>query len=131
MLVEADVSRRMAAWGYTSAAKSANKAWLGSSKFEVVDGIHLRCFADLLKEWLMFIIVETFLNPGEPSSASYRVRPLPGQSYPPTMRVQCSRAMRYSAPLGARFRLWVNLVVPENNTSFLRHVNSDPWDLVP
>lgn len=78
----------------------------------------------------MFIIVETFLNPGEPSSAAYRVRPLPGQGHPPTMRVQCSRAMRHSAPLGARFRLWVSLVTPKDNAAFLRHVNSDPWERV-
>lgn len=78
----------------------------------------------------MFIVVETFLNSGEPSSASYRVRPVPGQGHPNTMRVQCSRAMRHSAPLGTKFRLWVKLVEPADNAPFLRHVNSDPWEVV-
>ena len=78
----------------------------------------------------MLIVVETFLNPGEPSSAIYRVRPLPGQGYSTGMRVQCSRAMRHSAPLGTHFRLWMSLIVPKDNAPFLRHGNSDRWEVV-
>jgi 5-methylcytosine-specific restriction endonuclease McrA len=47
MVGEADVSRRVATWGYTNAAASGSKAWLESSKFEVIDGTYLRCFADV------------------------------------------------------------------------------------
>ena len=75
----------------------------------------------------MFVIVETFLNPGEPSSAIYRVRPVPGQVFPPTMRVQCSRALRNAFPLGTTFRLPVELVENKTGTRFLREVGKDTW----
>lgn len=79
----------------------------------------------------MFVVCETFLNPGEPSSATYRVRPIPGQPFSTSMRVQCSRAMRHSVPLGTRLKLWVTLVEPAYNEPFLRHNNSDPWEILP
>jgi hypothetical protein len=47
IVVEADVSRRVATWGYTSAAASGSKAWLEPTKFEVIDGSYLRCFEDV------------------------------------------------------------------------------------
>lgn len=58
----------------------------------------------------MFVIVETFLNPGEPSDAQYRVRPVEEQPFPATMRVQCLRAMRQAFPIGSCFRLPAELV---------------------
>lgn len=78
----------------------------------------------------MHIIVETFLNPGERSNAVYRVRPIPGQVYNPSMRVQCSRAMRSAEPLGTKFRLWVELVTSDKMDPFLRHKQSDHWEVV-
>jgi hypothetical protein len=75
----------------------------------------------------MFVIVETFLNNGEPSSAKYRVRPLPGQGFDKCMRVQCSRAMRNSYPLGSKFRIPVDLVEPLHQKPFLREVGSADW----
>lgn len=79
----------------------------------------------------MFVIVETFLNPGEPSSAVRRVRPVPGQQFPVTMRVQCSRSERDAHPLGTRFRLFVTLVEKSGGEKFLRAVGSEPWEVVP
>jgi len=75
---------------------------------------------------IMFVIVETFLNPGEPSDAHYRVRPVEGQPFPATMRVQCSRAMRHAFPLGSRFRLPVQLVENKTGGKFLREVGNEP-----
>lgn len=75
----------------------------------------------------MFVIVETFLNPGEPSSAIYRVRPVQGQVFPPSMRVQCSRAMRHAFPLGSRFRLPIRLVERYDGTQFLSEVGRGSW----
>ena len=77
----------------------------------------------------MHVIVETFLNPGEPSNAAYRVRPVPGQAFPPSMRVQCSRAMRHAYPLGSRFRLPVQHKSREGGTPFLSEVGNASWDL--
>lgn len=78
----------------------------------------------------MQVIVETFLNPGEPSSAQYRVRPIPGQVFPITMRVQCSRAMRHAYPLMTKFRLSVIQVENKTGSKFLREVGSGPWQVV-
>ncbi len=75
----------------------------------------------------MFVIVETFLNPGEPSDAHYRVRPVEGQPFPTTMRVQCSRAMRQAFPLGSRFRLPVELVENKTGGKFLRETGKEKW----
>jgi hypothetical protein len=38
-----------------------------------------------------------------------RARPLPGQKYPPSMVVECSKKFRESNPVGAKFRLHVKL----------------------
>jgi hypothetical protein len=75
----------------------------------------------------MFVIVETFLNPGEPSNAVFRVRPVQGQAFPSSMRVQCSRAMRHDFPLGSKFRLPIRLVKPNDGTQFLSEVGLGSW----
>jgi hypothetical protein len=75
----------------------------------------------------MFVTVETFLNPGEPSDAQYRVRPIEGQVFPTSMRVQCSRALRKAFPLGTRFRLPVELVENKTGAKFLREVGKETW----
>jgi hypothetical protein len=75
----------------------------------------------------MFVIVETFLNPGEPSNAVYRVRPVNGQVFPSTMRVQCSRAMRQAFALGSKFRLPVEMVENKTGSKFLREVGKEAW----
>ena len=54
---------------------------------------------------VMHIVAETFLNPGEPSSASRRVRALPCQGIAADVRIECSRAMRSAYPLGQKFLL--------------------------
>lgn len=51
----------------------------------------------------MKIVIETFLNQGEPSSATRRVRPVEGQGLSTELRVECSKAMRNAFPLGKRF----------------------------
>jgi len=78
----------------------------------------------------MYIIVETFHNPGEPSSAKRRVRPLPGQGFSTELRVECSRTMRLSADVGSLFRLWVKLTDKEGGTPFLYSNPRDPWEQV-
>ncbi len=75
----------------------------------------------------MFVVVETFLNPGENSDAVYRVRPVAGQPYPVTMRVQCSRAMREAFPLGSKFRLPVEFVERCEGGQFLRELGRRSW----
>lgn len=75
----------------------------------------------------MLVIVETFLNPGEPSDAHYRARPIEGQAFPISMRVQCSRAMRKAFPLGSKFRFPVELVENKSGSQFLREIGKETW----
>lgn len=67
----------------------------------------------------MFIVVETFLNPGEPSSSTVRVRAVPGQGIAADVRVQCSRGMREEFRIGQRFLLEVNWCKPDAAKDFL------------
>lgn len=77
----------------------------------------------------MQIIVETFLNPGEPSSSKVRVRPIDGQ-FKETYRVWCSQAMRRSKPVGALFRVWVTRVDQPDGESYLRIGLYAPWESI-
>lgn len=78
----------------------------------------------------MYVIVETFSAGGESSSAKIRVRPVAGQGFPSTMRVECSRAMRESAPVGSKFRLWVKETSREGGVPFLYSNPNDKWEMV-
>ncbi len=49
------------------------------------------------------VAVETYRNPGEPSFASLRARPLPGQGLSTEMKVEFSRRIRESHPQGTVF----------------------------
>lgn len=71
------------------------------------------------------VIVETFRNPGEPSNANIRVRPVDSR-FPSTMRVQCSRSLRNRFPPRTRFKLPVE-VVHRGAARFLRVVGNPPW----
>lgn len=75
----------------------------------------------------MYIVVETFLNHGEPSNAMYRVRPIEGQIYSSSIRVQCSRAMRNAFPLGTKFQIEVELVENKTGAKFLREIGKKTW----
>lgn len=67
----------------------------------------------------MEIVVETYRNPGEPSSNSVRVRPLPGQGVSVGMKVSCSTAMRTQHPVGTRFLLDVREMQRGSGAPFL------------
>lgn len=74
----------------------------------------------------MEIIVETFRNPGEPSSRPVRVRPIPGQ-FKDNYRVWCSVAMREAKPIGSLFRVQVSLVNQPQGEAYLRIGLHAPW----
>jgi hypothetical protein len=76
------------------------------------------------------IIVETFLPHGEPSRSDVRVRPVAGQGFDPGMRVECSKSMRSSFPVGQLFRLRVILKSKAGGPSFLYSNHRDPWSPV-
>ncbi len=75
----------------------------------------------------MQIIVESFVQAGEPSSARRRVRPAAGQGFDTQMRVECSREMRTASPVGQKFKLWVRPTSREGGPTFLYSYHGDPW----
>ena len=52
-----------------------------------------------------YIIIETYQSHGELSRHSIRARPLPGQGFPLTMRVECSTFMREFHSIGTKFKV--------------------------
>lgn len=75
----------------------------------------------------MQVVVETFLNLGEPSSASRRVRVVAGQGYDSAVRVECSKSMRYAHPLGQKFLLQVKRKDTLGATYWLYSNYRDQW----
>lgn len=77
----------------------------------------------------MLIVVETFLNPGEPSRSPVRVRPLRGQFHK-DYRVWCSKAMRAAWKVDSLFLVSVSFVVQEHKRTHLRISLKEPWQLI-
>lgn len=77
----------------------------------------------------MYIIVETYRVHGEPSNNSIRVRALPGQGFPTSLKVTCSESMRYSHPVGTFFKLWVTPIT-RLGTPYIYSNYRDSWQAV-
>lgn len=69
------------------------------------------------------IVVETYSAREPGSKSEVRVRPIPGQMFPPDMQVQFSRKARRDHKLGTRFRIWVKESNLHGGTPFLQ----SPW----
>lgn len=65
------------------------------------------------------VAIETYWNPGEPSSKRVRARPLPGQGFPLDMHVECSTRMRESHPVGTVFVLDAQVKQKKGGAPFL------------
>ena len=76
------------------------------------------------------ILVQTFLNRGEKSTRSVRVRPLPGQGFDPELRVECSRQLRDQHPIGSILRIKVKLTDRLGESQFLYSHYSWPYELI-
>ncbi len=50
-------------------------------------------------------MVETFLNPDDPSDAQYRLRLVDGEPFPTSMRVQCTGTTDHEVPLGSNYTI--------------------------
>jgi hypothetical protein len=73
----------------------------------------------------MELIVETYPNPGEPSSRAVRVRPVDSQLT--EFRVSCSVALRTAWKVGQRFKIEVQWVYAENRKPYLRMLEEHGW----
>ena len=76
------------------------------------------------------VAVESFRNPGEPSSASIRARPLPGQGFDQDMRVECSSKMRNNHPVGTIFIIQAQVIDKDGGTQFLYTHYNWPYSVV-
>lgn len=65
------------------------------------------------------IIIETYDGPRRGAHGNRRARPIPGEFYPPTMDVSCSKAMRYAHPVGTKFRIHAREMSREGGPPFL------------
>lgn len=76
------------------------------------------------------VAIETFRNPGEPSSKSLRARPLPGQGLGSAMRVECSSKMRNAYPPGTVFIVQAQVTDRDGGPSFLYTHFNWPYSVV-
>lgn len=75
----------------------------------------------------MKIVVETFRNPGEPSSNPIRVRPISGQMFSEQYRVWCSVKVRESKIIGSLFLVNVTLVKQTRGEPYLKIDLNEDW----
>jgi hypothetical protein len=71
------------------------------------------------------VAVESFIDP---RSGLLRIRPIAGQAYATSMRVQCSRALRdpEQYPAGTRFLIRAKLTDREGGAPYLYAHHGDP-----
>lgn len=78
----------------------------------------------------MQIVIETFRASGESSRSAIRARPLPGQGFSTTLRVECSKSMRENHAVGTLFKVWVKLTNRLGGSPFLYSSYRDPYEVV-
>ena len=76
------------------------------------------------------IVVETYNGPPRGHHGRIRARPVEGQGYPVTMKVECSKAMRESHPVGTKFRIHAKETDRKGGPSFLYSGPSWPYEVV-
>eukprot|EP00873_Tetraselmis_striata_P040192 jgi/Tetstr1/460456/TSEL_005715.t1 len=84
------------------------------------------------KPWSQYqqVIVETYAATKSGKSSKIHVRPIPGQLFPTTMDVECSRSMRTAHPVGTRFRIHVKETCREGGKPFLYSHFNWPFEVV-
>jgi hypothetical protein len=84
------------------------------------------------KPWSEYqqVIVETYHAMKAGKSSRIHFRPVPGEAFPPTMDVECSRSMRKLYPVGTRFRIFVKETSREGGKPFLYSHFDWPFEVV-
>ena len=66
------------------------------------------------------VVVESYRAPATAGlHGSIHVRPIPGQVFSPSLRVQCSKNLSRDYPVGTKFRIRVKLTDKEARGEFL------------
>ena len=76
------------------------------------------------------VVVETYEEVKAGNSSRIHVRPVPGQPYPTTMDVECSRSMRKLYPVGTKFRIYAKETNKEGGKPFLYSRYDWPFEVV-
>jgi hypothetical protein len=84
------------------------------------------------KPWSPYrqVVVETYYAVKGGKSSRVHVRPVPGQPYPSTMDVECSRGMRSAYPIGTKFRIHAKETRKEGGKPFLYSHYDWPYEVV-
>ena len=84
------------------------------------------------KPWSPYsqIVIETYHGPARGGHGSVRARPVPGQFYPTSMAVECSKEMRTKHPVGTRFLIHAKESSREGSDPFLYTHFSWPYKVV-
>lgn len=86
----------------------------------------------MTKPWSQYrqVVVETYEAVKSGKSSRIHVRPIPGEAYPTTMDVECSRKMREQFPIGTRFRIYAKETNREGGKPFLYTRYDWPYEVV-
>jgi hypothetical protein len=79
-----------------------------------------------------YVNVESFLPAGmDEIKENISIRPLPGQSYPQTMMVDCQPGLVKNHPLGTRFKITVQVVDDGNGLgAYLKVPTPFPYEVI-
>ena len=67
----------------------------------------------------------------DPRDGELRIRPLPGQAFATSLRVQCSRKLREDYPTGTVFKLSAKMTDRQGGEPFLYAWHGDPVEVMP
>lgn len=76
------------------------------------------------------VVVETYSGVKAGKTSRIHVRPIPGQLFPVTMDVECSRSMRTQYPVGTKFRIYAKETSKEGGKPFLYSHYDWPYEIV-
>lgn len=71
------------------------------------------------------VVIETYSGPRESHGVPH-ARPLPGQGFSQGLKVECSKRMRLSSPIGTKFLIEAKLT-ESYGSQFLYTHHSWPW----
>lgn len=76
------------------------------------------------------VVIETYRAGGEPSRHSVRARPVGGQGFDATMKVECSSSMRTGYPVGTKFKVRAKITDREGSRPFLYTSYRWPYEVL-
>ena len=73
----------------------------------------------LVREYVEIVVESYAADRTSGKHGKVHVRPIPGQIYPPSMDVECSKSMKTDYPVGTRFKIQVITKQKEGGAEFL------------